>query len=63
MNKRAIEGVKSNLRYIEEDVDSALSHAKEIKDPELTKKLTEIKAKTQGAKEYIVSRTDAKTTG
>ena len=63
MNKRAIEGVKSNLRYIEEDVASAISHAKEIKDPELTSKLNKLQSDAKGVKDYIVSKTDAKTAG
>lgn len=60
-NKNAISGVQTNLRYIEEDVDTALSYAKEVKDPELTKKLTEIKTQAVGVKDYIKSKTDSKT--
>lgn len=61
--KNSIEGVKINLNYIREDVESALSYASNINDPELTKKLTEIKDKASGVSEYITSRTDSKTTG
>lgn len=63
MNKKAIENVKVYLRYMGEDTDGALDSAKDIKDPELTKKLEEIKSKTEGVKDYIVSKTDAKTAG
>jgi hypothetical protein len=55
-NKRAIEGVKSNLNYIAEDVSTALEYAKDIKDPELTKKLDNIKSETKGVKDYLAAR-------
>jgi hypothetical protein len=57
-NKRAIEGVKSNLNYIAEDVSTALEYAKDIKDPELTKKLDNIKSETKGVKDYLAARTN-----
>jgi len=59
-NKRAIESVKSNLRYMEEDMSSAISAAKDIKDPELTKKLDNIKGEVKGVKDYLASRLDPK---
>jgi hypothetical protein len=59
-NKMAIQGVTSNLNYIEEDVNAALSHAKDIKDPELTKKLNNIKSETEGVKDYLVARINPK---
>ena len=57
----AIEGVNINLNYMKEDVDSALTYAAEIKDPELTEKLNKLKTETVGVKDYIKSKTDAKT--
>lgn len=59
-NKRAIDGVKANLQYIEEDVTTALEYAKEIKDPELTKKLDTLKSGTKGVKDYLAARVDPK---
>ncbi len=56
----AVESVQINLNYMKEDVSTALSYASEVGDPELTKQLTEIKDKTQGVKDYITSKTDAK---
>ena len=61
--QEVIECLQTSLRYTLEDVGTALAYAKEIKDPELTKKLTEIKDKTQGVKDYIVSKADPKTFG
>jgi hypothetical protein len=60
-NKSAIEGVKNNLRYVVEDVDSAMEHAKGVKDPELTNKLTKLKTEAVGITDYIKSKTDSKT--
>jgi hypothetical protein len=57
----AVESIQINLNYVKEDVNSALSYATEVGDPELTKKLTEIKDKAQGVKDYITSKTDSKT--
>ena len=57
----AVENVQINLNYMKEDVNSALTYATEVGDPELTKQLTELKDKTQGVKDYITSKTDAKT--
>ena len=57
----AIEGVNINLNYVEEDVKSALTYAAEIKDPELTEKLTKIQTAAVGVKDYIKSKTDSKT--
>lgn len=59
--KNAIEGVNINLNYMKEDVESALSYASEIGDPELTSKLNKLKTETVGVKDYIKSKTDAKT--
>jgi hypothetical protein len=59
-SKRSVSGVRSNLKYIQEDVVTALEYAKDIKDPELTKKLEDIKAKAAGAQEYLASRVDPK---
>lgn len=57
----AIEGVKTNLSYMAEDVNSALTYAAEIKDPELTEKLTKLKTETAGVRDYITSKSDSKT--
>lgn len=57
----ALAGVKSSLRYIEEDVQSALHHAENVGDKTLTQKLTAIKTSTQGVKDYIAERTNSKT--
>lgn len=56
----SVEGVNINLNYIKEDVNSALSYASNVGDPELTKQLTEIKDKAQGVQDYIAKKTDAK---
>lgn len=56
----SVEGVNINLNYIKEDVNSALSYASNIGDPELTKQLTEIKDKAVKVGEYIAKKTDAK---
>ena len=61
--KDSIQLVQTSLTYVKEDVESALEHAKNINDPELTKKLEEIKTKAVGVKDYIVSKTDPKTFG
>lgn len=61
MNKNAISGVNSNLKYAEEDVDAASQHAVMIKDPELTKKLGDLKTRIVGVKDYLKSKTDSKT--
>lgn len=58
--KRAISSVRSNLKYMEEDVATALMHAKSIKDSELTKKLEGLKTQTTEAKNYLASRLDPK---
>lgn len=60
MNKFAIQGVNSNLKYAEEDVDAASQHAAMIKDPELTNKLGDLKTRIVGIKDYIKSKTDSK---
>jgi len=57
----AIQGVKTNLNYMVEDVDTALSYAGDIKDAELTDKLTKLKTDAVGVRDYIKSKTDAKT--
>lgn len=59
-NKRAIDGVKANLRYMYEDVETALSYAKDIKDPELTKKLESLKNETKGTADYMAARLNPK---
>ena len=57
--KDSVEGVKINLNYIKEDVNSALSYASNVGDPELTKQLTEIKDKAASVGEYIAKKTDS----
>lgn len=57
----AIQGVKTNINYMVEDADTALSYATEVKDAELTKKLTKLKDDAVGVRDYITSKTDSKT--
>lgn len=57
----AIDGIQTNLNYVVEDANTALSYAKEIKDSELTDKLTKLKTDALGVKDYIKSKTDSKT--
>ena len=61
--KDFVQLVQNSLTYVKEDVESALEYAKNINDPELTKKLEEIKTKAVGVKDCIVSKTDPKTFG
>lgn len=58
--KDSVNGVSTNLRYIKEDVSTALSYASTVGDPELTKQLTEIQDKATSVQEYIAKKTDAK---
>lgn len=51
------------LQTAKEELQCALDMARSIKDPELTKQITELRDKTQGVKDYIVSKTDPKTLG
>ena len=59
-NKRAVDGVRSNLRYMAEDVSMALVYAKEVKDPELVKKLESLKEQTKSTADYLTGRLDPK---
>lgn len=61
MSKMALQGIKSNLQYAKEDVEACQEHAKAIKDPELTKKLSEIHTGIEGVKAHIKAKTDSKT--
>lgn len=56
-----IESIQVNLNYVVEDANTALSYAKEIKDSELTDKLTKLKTDALGVKDYLNSKTDSKT--
>jgi len=63
MKSGNIQVVQQYLSYVVDDLEGALAGAREIKDPELTNKLTEIQNKARGIKDYIVSKTDPKTLG
>lgn len=62
-NERNINSVQASLTYAKEEVDSAEAHAKAIKDPELTKKLGDLKTSIVGVKDYLKGKSDPKKAG
>jgi hypothetical protein len=61
MNKIAITNTHACIDYAWSDIRNAIHHAKNIKDPELTKKLEAIHANLTEAQVYIKSKTDTHT--
>ena len=59
-NEQKIHRIQSSLTYAKEEVECAEESAKGIKDPELTKKISDIKASIVGTKDYLRSKVDSK---
>lgn len=58
--KRSVEVIKARLGNAKIELDHAEAQAKEIKDPELSKKITEAKSQVLGVWNYVRERTNGK---